>query len=87
VGEVIFIDDAGLVSARRWCWRQSAESASGADTTEVLVTVEGHHDGAEADVAAAAADLEALLRTYATPSAMSSGVVTARSPGFSGLGS
>ena len=79
-GEVIFIDDAGLVSARRWCWRQSAESASGPDTTEVLVTVEGHHDGAEADVAAAVADLEALLRTYAMPDAMTSGVVTARSP-------
>ena len=86
-GEVIFIDDAGLVSARRWCWRQSAESASGLDTTEVLVTVEGHHDGAEADVAAAVADLEALLRTYATPSAATSGVVTAQSPTFSGLGS
>jgi DNA/RNA-binding domain of Phe-tRNA-synthetase-like protein len=86
-GEVVFIDDAGLVSARRWCWRQSAESASGADTKEVLVTVEGHHDSAEADVRAAVADLEALLRTYATPSAMTSGVVTARSPGFSGLGS
>ena len=23
-GEVIFVDEAGLVSARRWCWRQSA---------------------------------------------------------------
>ena len=86
-GEVIFIDDAGLVSARRWCWRQSAESASGLDTTEVLVTVEGHHDGAEADVAAAVADLEALLRTYATPCVATSGVVTAQSPTFSGLGS
>ena len=64
-GEVIFIDDAGLVSARRWCWRQSAESASGPDTTEVLVAVEGHHDGAEADVTAAVADLEALLRDHA----------------------
>ena len=81
-GEVIFVDDAGLVSARRWCWRQSAESASGPDTTEVLVTVEGHHDGAEADVRAAAADLETLLRTYAGPSATTSGVVTARSPIF-----
>ena len=30
-GEVIFVDEAGLVSARRWCWRQSAESASGPD--------------------------------------------------------
>ena len=81
-GEVIFIDDAGLVSARRWCWRQSAESASGPDTTEVLATVEGHHEGVEGDVRAAVADLETLLRTYARPSAMTSGVVTAHSPIF-----
>ena len=81
-GEVIFIDAAGLVSARRWCWRQSAESASGATTTEVLVTVEGHHDSAEEDVRAAAADLEALLRTHAGPRAMTVGVVTAASPAF-----
>jgi DNA/RNA-binding domain of Phe-tRNA-synthetase-like protein len=86
-GEVIFIDEAGLVSARRWCWRQSAESASGPSTTEVLVTVEGHHDGAEADVRAAAADLEALLRDHASPNEMTSGVVTAESPTFSGLDS
>ena len=79
---MIFIDDAGLVSARRWCWRQSAESASGPDTTEVLVTVEGHHDGAEEDVAAAAADLDALLHSYAEPDAMTSGIVTARSLAF-----
>ena len=84
-GEVIFIDDASLVSARRWCWRQSAESASGPDTTEVLVTVEGHHDGAEADVRAAVADLEALLRDHAHPASMVSGVVTAQSPVFAGL--
>ena len=84
-GEVIFIDDAGLVSARRWCWRQSAESASGPNTTEVLVTVEGHHDAAEADAAAAAADLEALLRTVVAPDAMTTGLVTATSPTFGGL--
>jgi DNA/RNA-binding domain of Phe-tRNA-synthetase-like protein len=84
-GEVIFIDDAGLVSARRWCWRQSAESASGPETTEVLVTVEGQHDGAEADVRAAAADLEALLRDHAHPASMVSGIVTAQSPVFAGL--
>jgi DNA/RNA-binding domain of Phe-tRNA-synthetase-like protein len=86
-GEVIFIDEAGLVSARRWCWRQSAESASGATTTEVLVTVEGHHDGADADVAAAVADLEELLRVYAAPRALASGVVTATSRAFEGVGS
>jgi DNA/RNA-binding domain of Phe-tRNA-synthetase-like protein len=84
-GEVIFIDDAGLVSARRWCWRQSAESASGPETTEVLVTVEGHHDGAVADVTAAAADLEALLLDHAHPAFMVSGIVTAQSPIFAGL--
>ena len=65
----------------------AAESASGPDTTEVLVTVEGHHDGAEEDVAAATSDLEALLRSYAEPNAMTSGIVTAQSPGFNGLGS
>jgi DNA/RNA-binding domain of Phe-tRNA-synthetase-like protein len=85
-GEVIFIDDAGLLSARRWCWRQSAESASGASTTEVLVTVEGHHDHAERDVTSAVADLQALLHAYASPEAMAPGIVTARVPGFSGIG-
>lgn len=84
-GEVIFIDDARLVSARRWCWRQSAESASRPDTSEVLVTVEGHHDDAGQDVAAAVADIETLLRSYARPQAATSGMVTARSPGFEGL--
>ena len=64
-GEVIFVDEAGLVSARRWCWRQSAQSASREDTTAALITVEGHHDGAEADVRAAVADLLALLAEYA----------------------
>ena len=52
-GEVVFVDEAGQVSARRWCWRQSAESAASPATTEVLATVEGHHDAASADVAAA----------------------------------
>ncbi|MET1232706.1 MAG: phenylalanine--tRNA ligase beta subunit-related protein, partial [Candidatus Limnocylindrales bacterium] len=61
-GEVVFIDDAGLVAARRWCWRQAAETASGPDTSTVLVTVEGHHEGARHDVGAAISDLEALLR-------------------------
>jgi DNA/RNA-binding domain of Phe-tRNA-synthetase-like protein len=81
-GEVIFVDDAGLVSARRWCWRQSAESASGPTTTEVLVTVEGHHDGAADDVAAALADLEALLRRHTPPTTASSAIVNAATPTF-----
>ncbi|MDJ0954766.1 MAG: phenylalanine--tRNA ligase beta subunit-related protein [Acidimicrobiia bacterium] len=60
-GEVVFVDEAGLVSARRWCWRQSAESATGPTTTDVLVTIEGHHDSAATDVAAAVDDLVDLL--------------------------
>jgi DNA/RNA-binding domain of Phe-tRNA-synthetase-like protein len=63
-GEVIFVDDAGLVSARRWCWRQSDQSAARPDTTEALVTVEGHHDAAEEDVGAALEDLLGLLAVY-----------------------
>jgi DNA/RNA-binding domain of Phe-tRNA-synthetase-like protein len=85
-GEVIFIDEAGLVSARRWCWRQSAESASTPETSEVLVTVEGHHEAAMGDVSAAVADLELLLRTHAQPDAMTSGIVSAAQHGFPGLG-
>ena len=65
-GEVIFVDDADAVSARRWCWRQSRSSAARDDTHHVLVTVEGHHETAPADVAAALADLESLLREYAS---------------------
>jgi DNA/RNA-binding domain of Phe-tRNA-synthetase-like protein len=84
-GEVIFIDEAGLVSARRWCWRQSAESASGPDTTEVLITVEGHHEGAAADVSAAVADLETLLAAHVGPRAIASSVLNVTSPSFAGL--
>jgi len=81
-GEVIFIDEAGHVAARRWCWRQSAESATSATTTDVLVTVEGHHDTAQSDVEAAVADLEALVRAYAAPSAVRTATVDAQTPAF-----
>jgi DNA/RNA-binding domain of Phe-tRNA-synthetase-like protein len=64
-GEVIFSDETGLVFARRWCWRQSDESAMRDDTTSALVTVEAHHEGGRADVTAALADLQSLLALYA----------------------
>jgi DNA/RNA-binding domain of Phe-tRNA-synthetase-like protein len=64
-GEVIFVDRAGDVCARRWCWRQSARSAARESTQDALVTVEAHHAGAEADVRAALADLSALFGEYA----------------------
>ena len=76
-GEVIFADEADVVSARRWCWRQSAGSTAREDTTEILVTVEGHHGTAEHDVTRALADLEALLDSYAAPAALRSAVLSA----------
>jgi DNA/RNA-binding domain of Phe-tRNA-synthetase-like protein len=81
-GEVIFVDEAGHVAARRWCWRQSAESASSATTRDVLVTVEGHHEGNRADVEAAVADLDALIRAHAGPTAVRTGIVDAAAPSF-----
>jgi hypothetical protein len=63
-GEVIFVDETGLVSARRWCWRQSEQSGSREDTTEALITVEGHHTTAEQDVRSALNDLQTLLATH-----------------------
>ena len=85
-GEVVFVDEAGVVCARRWCWRQSATSAVREDTSEVLVTVEGHHDGAPDDVRRALADLEAMLRGLTAPDArgpsLRSGLLTADRPDF-----
>jgi DNA/RNA-binding domain of Phe-tRNA-synthetase-like protein len=63
-GEVIFVDGKGVVSARRWCWRQSAGSATGAATTDALIVVEGHHDTADRDAESALADLASLLASY-----------------------
>jgi len=64
VGEVVFSDVTGLVIARRWCWRQSEQSAAQLDTTQVLITVEAHHMEGERDVKAALNDLLALLQPY-----------------------
>jgi len=63
-GEVVFVDEDDVVCARRWCWRQSAQSATGPTTTEALVVVEGHHEYAEEDVEAALSDLTALLAAH-----------------------
>jgi DNA/RNA-binding domain of Phe-tRNA-synthetase-like protein len=82
-GEVIFVDYAGHVAARRWCWRQSAESATRPDTTDVLVTVEGHHEQAAADVTAAVADLLGLLDVYAPGVTVRSEVLSAIRSAFS----
>jgi DNA/RNA-binding domain of Phe-tRNA-synthetase-like protein len=81
-GEVIFSDEADLVAARRWCWRQAAETASGPGTSTILVTVEGHHDAAKDDVTAAVSDLTDLLDAYARPAALASGILDASTPVF-----
>ena len=78
-GEVVFVDEAGLVSARRWCWRQSAQSATNADTSEVLVTVEGHHETAREDVKAATLDLADLLQRYQPMSSVRAAQLSAAS--------
>ena len=64
LGEVVFVDSKGVVCARRWCWRQSAGSATGATTTDALIVVEGHHDAARQDVESALADLTSLLASH-----------------------
>jgi DNA/RNA-binding domain of Phe-tRNA-synthetase-like protein len=63
-GEVVFVDRAHVVCARRWCWRQGAQSATGSGTHEALVVIEGQHEAARVDVDAAADDITALLASY-----------------------
>ncbi len=63
-GEVIFADDNNVVSARRWCWRQSAQSVTSATTVDALIVVEGHHDTVGRDVESALADLTSLLASH-----------------------
>jgi DNA/RNA-binding domain of Phe-tRNA-synthetase-like protein len=81
-GEVVFVDRDERVHARRWCWRQSAHSATRDDTSEVLVTVEGHHAEAKPDVAAAAEELEQLLTRFAAGATVRRQVVTGANPAF-----
>ncbi len=64
-GEVIFADETGLVIARRWCHRQSDESAAREDTTHALFTIEAQHEGGQADVQRALDELLKLLKVYA----------------------
>ena len=65
LGEVVFSDDTKLVIARRWCWRQSDQSAAQQETTQAIITVEAHHAEGKEDVDAALDDLLTLLHTYA----------------------
>ena len=64
-GEVIFADDTGLVVARRWCWRQSDQSAAGSETKDAIFTIEAQHPGGGADIKAALDYLLTLLQEFA----------------------
>ena len=61
---MIFVDESGLVLARRWCWRQAAQSAANPETTEAIIVVEAQHENARADIDSALGDLRELLATY-----------------------
>ena len=82
-GEVIFIDGNDLVAARRWCWRQSDQSASRMDTRSVMIVTEAHHPTAEQAVRQAVLDLEALVGEYLGGEFVS-GIANTQSPAFSG---
>ncbi len=79
VGEVIFSDVTKMVIARRWCWRQSESSAATDSTIDAFITIEGHHDKAQADVQNAIHDLINLLKTYAGGT-YESAILTAGNP-------
>lgn len=81
-GEVVFVDDDLLASARRWCWRQSAESAAGPDTSEAIFTIEGQHEDAETDVKLASDDLLDLLARFQPQARMTHGLIDPDSPWF-----
>ena len=80
-GEVIFSDDSDLVIARRWCWRQSAESAAQKDSTNILITIEAHHAGGRSDVEAGLDDLRSLLEQH-TGGEITSSVLSSELPQF-----
>jgi DNA/RNA-binding domain of Phe-tRNA-synthetase-like protein len=64
-GEVVFTDDSKTVFARRWCWRQSENSATRETTTHLIVTIEAHHENGANDVQAAMQAMLALMQQYA----------------------
>ena len=82
VGEVIFTDDSGLVFARRWCWKQSHQSAASLDSHDLLFTIEAQHESGSTDIKHAISDLQSLLKTY-TGATYPSAILTSNHPTFS----
>jgi DNA/RNA-binding domain of Phe-tRNA-synthetase-like protein len=81
-GEVVFVDEAELVSARRWCWRQSAESGATPLTSEVLVTMEALHDEGWAAVVSALEDALALLAVHQPQAEIAVSLLSPDAPSF-----
>lgn len=81
-GEVVFVDDEGLVSARRWCWRQSAQSAAQGTTVDALITAEGQHEDSETDVTKATDDLLHLLSEHQPRAIVASAILSPDSSQF-----
>lgn len=82
-GEVVFVDHGALVSARRWCWRQSDQSATRLETTTALYTVEGQHESADDDVSKATEDLLALITGHLPGARVSWAILSPSEPAFS----
>ena len=81
-GEVIFIDEAELVVARRWCWKQSVESTARMDTTTAILTLESQHERGQEGIQNALNDLLGLLQKYLGGS-YTSGVIGLGRPSIS----
>jgi DNA/RNA-binding domain of Phe-tRNA-synthetase-like protein len=62
-GEVIFVDAANQVHARRWTFRQSRTSTIRPETTRVLILSEGLHETAAQDVGAVMDSLSDIIST------------------------
>jgi DNA/RNA-binding domain of Phe-tRNA-synthetase-like protein len=85
-GEVIFADQTGNVHARRWCHRQSAQSAVSATTTSALIVAEAMHESARSDVAlllaTAAGELTAVWPGTVRPGTVQTGLLSSDQPRF-----
>jgi DNA/RNA-binding domain of Phe-tRNA-synthetase-like protein len=66
-GEVIFLDAANQVHARRWTFRQSRTSTIRPETTQVLILSEGMHETADQDVGAVIESLSEIISTLWSP--------------------
>jgi DNA/RNA-binding domain of Phe-tRNA-synthetase-like protein len=85
-GEVIFADQTGNVHARRWCHRQSAQSAVSGTTTSALIVAEAMHESARSDIAlllaTAAGELTAMWPASGEAGAIQTGLLSSDQPRF-----